>query len=32
VDARPLSLAHVLADDGHLICRYVRQAAGPAGI
>jgi riboflavin biosynthesis pyrimidine reductase len=30
VDARPLSLAHVLADDGHLICRYVRQAAGQA--
>jgi riboflavin biosynthesis pyrimidine reductase len=24
VDARKLSLAHVLADDGHLICRYVR--------
>ena len=24
VDARRLSLAHVLADDGHLICRYVR--------
>ena len=28
VDARPLRLAHVLADDGHLICRYVRPAAG----
>ena len=28
VDARPLSLAHVLADDGHLLCRYVRPAAG----
>jgi riboflavin biosynthesis pyrimidine reductase len=27
-DARPLSLAHVLADDGHLLCRYVRPAAG----
>jgi riboflavin biosynthesis pyrimidine reductase len=25
VDARKLSLAHVLADDGHLICRYVRE-------
>ena len=25
VDARRLSLAHVLADDGHLICRYVRE-------
>lgn len=24
--ARPLQLAHVLADDGHLICRYVRPA------
>jgi riboflavin biosynthesis pyrimidine reductase len=22
--ARPLRLAHVLADDGHLLCRYVR--------
>ncbi|HEV8276181.1 MAG TPA: pyrimidine reductase family protein [Streptosporangiaceae bacterium] len=26
--ARPLELAHVLADDGHLICRYVRPADG----
>jgi riboflavin biosynthesis pyrimidine reductase len=26
--ARPLSLAHVLAEDGHLLCRYVRPAAG----
>ena len=26
--ARQLQLAHVLADDGHLICRYVRPAAG----
>ena len=26
--ARPLDLAHVLADDGHLICRYVRPADG----
>jgi riboflavin biosynthesis pyrimidine reductase len=26
--ARPLSLAHVLAEDGHLLCRYVRAAAG----
>jgi riboflavin biosynthesis pyrimidine reductase len=26
--ARPLELAHVLADDGHLICRYVRPAEG----
>ena len=24
--ARPLRLAHVLADDGHLLCRYVRPA------
>ena len=24
VDARRLSLVHVLADDGHLLCRYVR--------
>ncbi len=23
--ARPLALAHVLADDGHLLCRYLRQ-------
>jgi riboflavin biosynthesis pyrimidine reductase len=28
VDARQLSLAHVLADDGHLLCRYVRPGAG----
>jgi riboflavin biosynthesis pyrimidine reductase len=28
VDARRLSLAHVLAADGHLLCRYVRPAAG----
>jgi riboflavin biosynthesis pyrimidine reductase len=27
-EARRLSLAHVLADDGHLLCRYVRPAAG----
>src|SRR5262249_37484516 len=27
LDARPLSLAHVLADDGHLLCRYVRPGA-----
>jgi riboflavin biosynthesis pyrimidine reductase len=26
MDARRLSLAHVLADDGHLLCRYVRPA------
>jgi riboflavin biosynthesis pyrimidine reductase len=26
--ARPLRLAHVLADDGHLLCRYVRPADG----
>ena len=26
VDGRRLSLAHVLADDGHLLCRYVRPA------
>jgi riboflavin biosynthesis pyrimidine reductase len=26
VDARRLSLAHVLADNGHLLCRYVRPA------
>jgi riboflavin biosynthesis pyrimidine reductase len=25
---RPLTLAHVLADEGYLICRYVRQGAG----
>jgi riboflavin biosynthesis pyrimidine reductase len=24
LDARPLSLAHVLAEDGQLLCRYVR--------
>jgi len=28
VDARRLSLVHVLADDGHLLCRYVRPAVG----
>jgi riboflavin biosynthesis pyrimidine reductase len=28
VDPGRLSLAHVLADDGHLLCRYVRPAAG----
>jgi riboflavin biosynthesis pyrimidine reductase len=27
---RPLRLAHVLAADGHLISRYVRDATGPA--
>ncbi len=26
--ARPLTLAHVLADEGHLLCRYVRPEAG----
>jgi riboflavin biosynthesis pyrimidine reductase len=26
--AQPFTLAHVLADEGFLICRYVRQAAG----
>jgi hypothetical protein len=26
--ARPLGLAHVLADDGHLLCRYLRPADG----
>ncbi len=25
---RPFTLAHVLADEGYLICRYVRQGAG----
>jgi riboflavin biosynthesis pyrimidine reductase len=24
--AHPLALAHVLADDGHLLCRYLREA------
>ena len=25
---RPFTLAHVLADEGHLLCRYVRRSAG----
>jgi riboflavin biosynthesis pyrimidine reductase len=28
VDARQLHLAHVLAEDGQLLCRYVRPGAG----
>ena len=27
-DTRELRLAHVLADEGHLLCRYVRPGAG----
>jgi riboflavin biosynthesis pyrimidine reductase len=25
---RPFTLAHALADEGHLLCRYVRRSAG----
>jgi riboflavin biosynthesis pyrimidine reductase len=29
---QPLSVAHVLADEGYLFCRYLTRATDPAGI
>ena len=30
--ARPVTLGHVLAQEGHLLCRYTRAPAGPSAI